>query len=60
MNMDGPKGFTGLDIISVELDRQYQINSDLLHKNADLEQRIVELEKIIKSYQDYSVPEAII
>jgi cell division septum initiation protein DivIVA len=54
--MDGPKGFTGLDIIAVELDRQYQIHADLLQQNQELQQRIAELENIIKSN---NVPEVI-
>jgi cell division septum initiation protein DivIVA len=59
MNVEGPKGFTGLEIVTVELDRQYRINSELLQKNVELEQKIQELEKIIRSYQSNSVPEVI-
>ena len=50
----GPKPFAGLEIIAHELDRQMQINSELMTKNQELEQRIQVLEKLLDSYMNSS------
>ena len=50
--MEGPAIHFGLEVVGAELDRQIRINSELMEKNQELEQRIVQLEKIISSYQN--------
>lgn len=50
----------GLEVIAGELDRQAQLNSELLAQIQEKDLIIQRLEKIIKSYQSNTVPEVII
>jgi hypothetical protein len=49
----------GLEVLAGELDRQAQLNSELLAQIQEKDLKIQELERIIRSYQSNSVPEVI-
>jgi hypothetical protein len=56
--MEGPAVHFGLEVVGVELDRQIRLNSELMEKNQQLEQRIQVLEGYLR-LKDIILPEAI-